>query len=576
MVKNFSWSWFGVQGNRRFILYFCLAALLFFGGLAAFLVAGEESLVVVSDLMLPLYNALAAAALFCGYLHARRENRSDRFAWLLIAISQLVYTTADGLWTYFELVLGQEPFPSAVDVFYLLWYPIFGAGILLFPFEKNKPRENRKFALEMLIVMITAGLYLWNFVIEPLVAEYGAGDQLALLFSMAYPLMDMLILLVLTFLLYRRTKAAHPYSITILVLGVILTLLADIFFSVANLEGTYLAGRVLDFFYPASNLLFGLAGIVSMMPFTPRPERSELNGRVGLHRHLTALMLAAAFILLIFGFYQELAIGFWELVLWVGGVVLLTIIVQLIDAWDISELNRDLHQLNVDLEQRVEQRTLELANSNQNLREEVNLRLQIANELQVSETLYRAVVEDLPVFICRFRKDGTLTFVNQAYCNYFIHQREELIGQSFFMLIPEGDRDFVRERFESLTVERPMVSYEHRVIAGQGEIRWQRWIDRAIFENGELVEFQSIGEDITEKRMAEQALRESEERFRDLFDNSTNLIQIVSPDWKFVFVNKAWRAQLGYSESDINGLVAWDVLGARERGRWCGMPSSAL
>ncbi len=381
--------------------------------MAAFLLVSEEQIVVLSDVMLPLYNALASAALFCGYLHARRENRSDRYAWLLIAISQLVYTTADGLWTYYELVLGQEPFPSIADVFYLLWYPIFGAGIFLFPFEKNKPRENRKFALEMLIVMITAGLYLWNFVIEPLVAEYGASDQLGLFFSMAYPLMDFLTFLVLMFLLYRRTKATHPNAIRILALGVIFTLVADILFSIANLEGTYLAGRVLDFFYPASYLLFGLAGIVSMMPFSPLPVRSELNGWVGLHRHLTALMLAAAFILLIFGFYQELAIDFWELVLWVGGVVLLSIIVQLIDARDISELNRDLHQLNVDLEQRVEQRTMELANSNQNLRDEVKLRLQIANELQVSETLYRAVVEDLPVFICRFRHDGKLTFVTR-------------------------------------------------------------------------------------------------------------------------------------------------------------------
>ncbi len=105
-----------------------------------------------------------------------------------------------------------------------------------------------------------------------------------------------------------------------------------------------------------------------------------------------------------------------------------------------------------------------------------------------------------------------------------------------------------------------MISYEHRVISGAGEIRWQRWIDRAIFDKDELVEYQSIGEDITEQRLAQQALRESEERFRDLFDNSTNLIQIVSPNGKFIFVNKAWRRELGYSEIDVEAMTAWDVL----------------
>jgi len=67
--------------------------------------------------------------------------------------------------------------------------------------------------------------------------------------------------------------------------------------------------------------------------------------------------------------------------------------------------------------------------------------------LQESEARYRAVVEDQTELICRFLPDGTLAFVNEAYCRYFGRKREELIGSSFMPLIPDEDREFVEEQF---------------------------------------------------------------------------------------------------------------------------------
>jgi hypothetical protein len=73
----------------------------------------------------------------------------------------------------------------------------------------------------------------------------------------------------------------------------LLTIVADVLFSVANLEGTYLAARLLDFFYPASYLLTGVAGIISMLPMRLERDKAVDSGRLGLHRHLTALMLGS-------------------------------------------------------------------------------------------------------------------------------------------------------------------------------------------------------------------------------------------------------------------------------------------
>ncbi len=57
-----------------------------------------------------------------------------------------------------------------------------------------------------------------------------------------------------------------------------------------------------------------------------------------------------------------------------------------------------------------------------------------------------------------------------------------------------------------------------------------------------------------------RALRESEERYRDLFENASDLIQSVAPDGSFLYVNSAWRRTLGYQDEEIKGLSIYDVV----------------
>lgn len=132
-------------------------------------------------------------------------------------------------------------------------------------------------------------------------------------------------------------------------------------------------------------------------------------------------------------------------------------------------------------------------------------RKQAEEELRENEERYRTVVEDMPAMICRFLCDGTLNFVNTAYCNYFNKKKEELIGQNFFQFILKEDQNKVKNQFMSLDQKRPTITYEHQVMAPDGEIRWQQRTDRAIFDDQDNVsEYQSIGRDITEEKISQQ------------------------------------------------------------------------
>jgi PAS domain S-box-containing protein len=131
------------------------------------------------------------------------------------------------------------------------------------------------------------------------------------------------------------------------------------------------------------------------------------------------------------------------------------------------------------------------------------------------EQQYRAIVEDQTDLICRYLPDGTFTFANDAYCRYFGQSADQLVGAKISPLIPDDDLEMVLEQLQSLDVDRPTITYEHRVVALGGEIRWQQWTDRALFDDaGSVVEYQSVGHDIHDRRIAEAALRDSEARLK--------------------------------------------------------------
>jgi PAS domain S-box-containing protein len=216
-------------------------------------------------------------------------------------------------------------------------------------------------------------------------------------------------------------------------------------------------------------------------------------------------------------------------------------------------------------------------------------------ELQESEIRYRNVVEDQTEFISRFLPDGTHVFVNEAYCRYFNKKREEILGKKFKPDIPKEDQSRVEEHFLSLTKEHPIAVIEHRIVMPDGEIRWQQWSDRAIFNDiGTLIEFQSVGRDITERKHSEeelrvknvelhaayeqiaateqqlrhnyneldnkeQKLRESEQLYRTIVETAPGMLVICDSKGRNLYVSANCRNITGYTREELLGKIVWWV-----------------
>lgn len=189
------------------------------------------------------------------------------------------------------------------------------------------------------------------------------------------------------------------------------------------------------------------------------------------------------------------------------------------------------------------------------LRTRLDLAQHIRQSLSVNDTLFKAIVESQTELICRFKPDMILTFVNHSYCRYFRKQPAELLGTSFLTLIPESEHDQIRAKLSSFSLDQPLLTYEHPVEIGYGEIGWQQWTDRAIFDDqGQIIEFQSVGRDITERKMAEEALRDSEEKFSRAFNSGPSAMIITTfPGGRLVEINDNCCAFLGFSRSEMVG-----------------------
>ena len=177
----------------------------------------------------------------------------------------------------------------------------------------------------------------------------------------------------------------------------------------------------------------------------------------------------------------------------------------------------------------------------------------VEEALRESQGRYRAILEDQTDLVCRFTPDGTLTFVNEAYCRYFEKKSEELMGRKFKPLIPREDHGKVKKHFSLFSPENDVLSHEHRVIIPNKEIRWQRWTNRALYDDHDnLIEFQSVGRDVTDRKNAEIAMRESEERFRLLSEAAVEGVAIHDKG-VILDANEQYYKMFGYREEELSG-----------------------
>ncbi|PKN83493.1 MAG: hypothetical protein CVU46_16785 [Chloroflexi bacterium HGW-Chloroflexi-8] len=185
----------------------------------------------------------------------------------------------------------------------------------------------------------------------------------------------------------------------------------------------------------------------------------------------------------------------------------------------------------------------------------VEMKLSDAQEnsiYRIQENRYREVVNKQSDLIVRFTLAGMITFVNQAYCNFFHKTAEQLIGRPILEQIHEQDTGIFQQHIKQISIQQPSRQSQNRLIDGLGRIRTVRWLDRGIFEGTDLVEIQGEGQDISDS-VSEQILKQTmEQRYRVLVEEMQGVVYVLHAETMMViYMSPQIEKFSGYSQEDV-------------------------
>ena len=181
-------------------------------------------------------------------------------------------------------------------------------------------------------------------------------------------------------------------------------------------------------------------------------------------------------------------------------------------------------------------------------------------KLQKREKMYRSVVEGQSRLICRFRPDWTITFCNEPFALYLDGTPARLTGENFSTLILQNQTADVKEAVSSFSRENMYRTVEHQHREPSGGMRRLKWDITAFYDDvGEVAELQAVGEDVTEQRKNEEALRENKIFLSNLLDAIPIPVFYKDREGRHLGCNRAFELSLGTKSDHLAGKTVFDI-----------------
>ena len=172
---------------------------------------------------------------------------------------------------------------------------------------------------------------------------------------------------------------------------------------------------------------------------------------------------------------------------------------------------------------------------------------------QRSEQRFRATLENVSLIAASIDASGVVTFANDFLLNLTGWTREEVVGHDWFERFDDNE-DVRRDYFECMERAEIRPHFESTLHTRTGELRTIRWSSTMQYdEKGAAAGIVTIGEDVTERRAAEDELRMREEHYRSLIENSSDVICVLTSDGTSLYESPAVERVLGWKPEELVG-----------------------
>lgn len=230
------------------------------------------------------------------------------------------------------------------------------------------------------------------------------------------------------------------------------------------------------------------------------------------------------------------------------------------DITEMKQMEEDLQKAKKELELKVEERTCDLANAIKKLEAEIAERARAQYELRYEKEKLQKYLNIAKVIFLVINKKFEVELINKKGCEITGYSEKEILGKNWLsMLVPPGFQNMVEKTFNLLLKDEPrsLESFESPIVTKNGEEKLIAWYNTVVRSgSGSIIGILGSGEDITEKKAAEKALKQSEEKYRKLVENMNEGILVVNNDDVIRFVNEKFCRIVEYSENELLGKTA--------------------
>ena len=219
---------------------------------------------------------------------------------------------------------------------------------------------------------------------------------------------------------------------------------------------------------------------------------------------------------------------------------------------ELLEANAELRLDRRELEGRVADRTAELLAANRKLEREITDRRKAESRLRASELRFQTLADNSPTGIFHSDAVGRTVYVNRAWTEITGLTAAEGAGDGWQQAIhPEHRQRTIDVWKEALATGSPVSGGEYRMLMSDGTEKWVAGQAVPLHDSdGAVSGYVGTLIDITERRLAEEAIRHSEEKFRTLFEESQDTIYISTPDGRLLDINPAGVRLFGYDSAE--------------------------